>query len=176
MPWPPGQVTPPLPTPRTHCQQNTLPPPTGQKSACGPPPPPRIISGTALMWLPAAVCDVIELPCIIIWIPKQGKHVSTEGFVVRRAAITFLKSILGQWEWSLSSNGKVWDQQHSVSAFHISRLYIVQPLSYDFALAMSHVRRAAAAPSGVNQVGPWWRQFTWRGETVRYCRRLRLRS
>ena len=27
MPWPPGQVTPPPPTPRTHCQQNTLPPP-----------------------------------------------------------------------------------------------------------------------------------------------------
>ena len=25
MPWPPGQVTPPPPTPRTHCQQNTLP-------------------------------------------------------------------------------------------------------------------------------------------------------
>ena len=37
MPWPPGQVTPPPPTPRTHCQQNTLPS-TGQKSVCAPPP------------------------------------------------------------------------------------------------------------------------------------------
>ena len=41
-PWPPGQVTPP---PLRHV--NKHPPPTGQKSACGPPSL-RIISGTAL--------------------------------------------------------------------------------------------------------------------------------
>ena len=62
MPWPPGQVTPPPPTPRTHCQQNTLPP-TGQKSVCGPPPH-RIISGTALSEL---------LP------PGLGLHLMTAG-------------------------------------------------------------------------------------------------
>ena len=33
-----------------------------------------------------AVTDVTELPCITIWIPRHGKHVPTEGFVVRRAA------------------------------------------------------------------------------------------
>ena len=37
---------PPAPTPRTHCQQNTLPPPDKKVSA-----PPRIISGTALTWV-----------------------------------------------------------------------------------------------------------------------------
>ena len=47
MPWPPGQVTPPPPTPRTHCQQNTLPPPDKKVSAAHP--TLRIISGTALM-------------------------------------------------------------------------------------------------------------------------------
>ena len=36
-----------IPTPQTHCQQNT--PPTGQKSVCGAPTPPRIISETALL-------------------------------------------------------------------------------------------------------------------------------
>ena len=46
MPWPPGQVTPPPPTPRTHCQQNTLPPPDKKVFAAHP--PLRIISGTAL--------------------------------------------------------------------------------------------------------------------------------
>ena len=44
-PWPPGQVTSPPPTPRTHCQQNTLHPQDKKVFA----PPPRIISGTALM-------------------------------------------------------------------------------------------------------------------------------
>ena len=38
MPWPPGQVTPPPPTPRAHCQQNTLPP--LDKKVCAPPPAP----------------------------------------------------------------------------------------------------------------------------------------
>ena len=37
MPWPPGQVTPAPPTPRTYCQQNTLPP--LDKKVCGPPTP-----------------------------------------------------------------------------------------------------------------------------------------
>ena len=36
MPWPPGQVTPPPPTPRTHCQQNTLPPPDKKVFAAHP--------------------------------------------------------------------------------------------------------------------------------------------
>ena len=41
MPWPPGQITPPSPTPRTYCQQNTLPPPDKKVSAAHP--FPRII-------------------------------------------------------------------------------------------------------------------------------------
>ena len=44
MPWLPGQVTPHSPTPRAHCQQNTLPPQDKKVSA----PPLKIISGTAL--------------------------------------------------------------------------------------------------------------------------------
>ena len=46
MPWPPGQVTSPPPTPWTHCQQNTLPPPDKKVFAAHA--PLRIISGTAL--------------------------------------------------------------------------------------------------------------------------------
>ena len=45
-PWPPGQVTSPPSTPRTHCQQNTLHPP--DKNVFAAHPPLRIISGTAL--------------------------------------------------------------------------------------------------------------------------------
>ena len=45
-PWPPGQVTSPPPTPRTHCQQNTLHP--QDKKVFAAHPPLRIISGTAL--------------------------------------------------------------------------------------------------------------------------------
>ena len=39
MPWPPGQVTPHPPTPRTSCQQNTLPPPQDKKVPAAHPPP-----------------------------------------------------------------------------------------------------------------------------------------
>ena len=45
--WPQGQVTYPPPTPRTHCQQNTLHP--QDKKVFAAHPPLRIISGTALM-------------------------------------------------------------------------------------------------------------------------------
>ena len=50
MPWPPGQVN-PIPHP-SDTLSTKHPPPTGQKSACGPPLP-RIISGTAVSveWL-----------------------------------------------------------------------------------------------------------------------------
>ena len=49
MPWPPGQVTPHPPHP-LDTLSTKHPPPTGQKSACGPPTPEdTVISGTALM-------------------------------------------------------------------------------------------------------------------------------
>ena len=52
MPWPPGQITPPPPTPRTHCQQNT-PPHRTKKCLC----PPRIISGTPLIHNHSVLCE-----------------------------------------------------------------------------------------------------------------------